>query len=143
MIIELDETYLDAILAIENNSFAIPWSREMFESELEQSFSRTWGWVEESRLFGYLVGWLMFEEFHVANLAVIPEARGRGIGTKLLAHALAWAISEGAERSLLEVRESNVPARRLYESAGYSVVAVRSAYYEHPLEDALILARNL
>jgi ribosomal-protein-alanine N-acetyltransferase len=89
---------------------------------------------------GFCAYWLVVDELHINNLAVLPEWRGRGYGRALLAAAVEDARRHGAVRALLEVRRSNVVAQRLYEQAGFDVVRVRHEYYTQPVEDALVLA---
>jgi ribosomal-protein-alanine N-acetyltransferase len=79
---------------------------------------------------------------HIHNLAVDPARQGRGLGRTLLALSLAVGARRGAERALLEVRQSNWAAQRLYRSLGFQGVAVRHGYYSHPAEDALILEKR-
>lgn len=143
MIIRMEEEYLGQVLRIEQNSFSIPWTEEMFLLELEAPYSHSWIWLQDETVLGYVVGWLEFETFHIANLAVAPEVRGRGVGRQLMEYALDWALWHDVERSLLEVRASNHPARILYASLGYEPIAVRKGYYEAPCEDALILEKRL
>ena len=57
-------------------------------------------------------------------------------------HVLVDAARSGVRRATLEVRESNVAARRLYERLGFTVTAKRPKYYAQPEEDALILWRE-
>lgn len=135
---------MEELVALENLCFTEPWSRDAFEAEFRHSYSRTWGWFDEkAELAGYLTGWLVFEEFHIANLAVHPAKRRGGIAQALLDHALKWAVDRQARVSLLEVRASNRPAMQLYLRNGYESVAVRKNYYSNPLEDALILRKPL
>lgn len=145
MIVELDETHLESILSIERSSFREPWTRSMYRDELANPFSHTWGWFEDggSDLMGYLTGWLLYEELHIANLAVHPDFRRRGVARKLLHHALAWGIEQGAEKALLEVRASNQPALDLYRGEGFHLIATRPRYYRSPTEDALVLQKRL
>ena len=82
------------------------------------------------------------DEMHIHNLAVAPEVQGRGLGRRLLDLALGIGARRGAERALLEVRQSNWAAQRLYRSLGFQGVAVRRGYYTHPSEDALILEKR-
>ena len=53
------------------------------------------------------------------------------------------AAAEGMRRILLEVRRSNEPAQRLYHRLGFAVAGIRRSYYTHPVEDALVLTRQL
>jgi ribosomal-protein-alanine N-acetyltransferase len=136
---------MESLLWIERKCFSEPWTRPMFEGEFENPVSHLWGWFEKpgSDLLGYLVGWLIFEEFHVANLGVRPDSRRKGIAGALLDFSLIWATESGAERALLEVRTSNASALSLYRKFGFSLISVRPHYYRFPTEDALVLQKRL
>jgi [ribosomal protein S18]-alanine N-acetyltransferase len=86
--------------------------------------------------------WIVVEELHVITLAVDATHRRTGLGRRLMQGVLREAARLGATRATLEVRASNVAARRLYESLGFDLVTVRPAYYTHPDEDAFILWRH-
>jgi [ribosomal protein S18]-alanine N-acetyltransferase len=135
---------LDGIIEIERASFYNPTTREWYESELERPdvcyvfVARTSG----CRVAGFCAFWRVADQIHINNLAVRPEMRSRGVGRILLRRALEEAERLGAVHATLEVRRSNEAARRLYEAAGFKLVGVRASYYTHPIEDALILARN-
>jgi ribosomal-protein-alanine N-acetyltransferase len=73
------------------------------------------------------------------SMAVLPEARRRGIATTLLRALLAWASVNHAHHFSLEVRASNTPAIRLYERLGFRPEGRRPRYYAHPEEDAVLL----
>ncbi len=92
---------------------------------------------------GYLVTWFVADEAEVANVVVAAPARRRGIGGALIDHALTEARSRGTAQVYLEVRESNLDARRLYERRGFMVVGRRKRYYHRPDEDALVLRCTL
>jgi ribosomal-protein-alanine N-acetyltransferase len=136
---------LDAVVAIEAASFTNPWTREMLASELEHSdLVRVWvARADEGPIVAFCSAWIVLDELHIHTLAVDPRWRRRGYGRALLDHVLREGTRAGARRATLEVRESNVPARRLYEQAGFVVRARRPGYYERPSEDALILWREL
>jgi ribosomal-protein-alanine N-acetyltransferase len=131
---------LGAIVAIERASFADPWPAEAFRAHLADVFL-----VAESAatLAGYAVAWSLGPEGEVLNLAVAPADRGRGTGRMLLDALLAELGRRAVRRAFLEVRSSNMAARRLYEGAGFLEVGRRRGYYERPREDALVLARDL
>ncbi len=135
---------LDDVVEIEEASFTNPWTRPMFERELlNQGVShlyvlRTGDW----RVAAFCMDWIVADELHINNLAVRPECRGAGVGRALLESVFGQATALGARRATLEVRRSNAAARKLYERLGFSVAAIRKDYYDHPVEDALILWRD-
>jgi ribosomal-protein-alanine N-acetyltransferase len=57
----------------------------------------------------------------------------------LLTHALTEGARLGARQATLEVRRSNLAARRLYERFGFELMGLRPRYYARPDEDALVL----
>ena len=132
---------LDAVLAVEHASFTNPWTREMYEAELRNegvSFFYV-GRNAVRRIVGFCSLWLILDELHINNLAVLPEYRRAGVATTLLQHVLAEGAARGARHATLEVRRSNDPARRLYERFGFTVAGIRRGYYDKPVEDALVL----
>jgi len=135
------ETDLDGVLAVEQASFANPWTREMYAWEL-QNPSVCHIYVLRTQacpVAGFAAFWLVFDEIHINNIALRPEHRAQGLGTALMRHVLAEGIRLGAARATLEVRASNTGAIRLYERLGFRVAGTRKGYYSHPTEDALIL----
>ena len=139
-----DDQDLDGVLEVEGESFSNPWTRDMYVWELQNRsvchifIVRT----PECRVAGFCACWLVFDEVHINNVAIRPTYRGLGMGTALLQHVLAEARRLGARRATLEVRASNVGARRLYERLGFYVAGTRRNYYTSPVEDALILWRD-
>jgi [ribosomal protein S18]-alanine N-acetyltransferase len=140
----LAETDLTEVLEIEAQSFTNPWTRAMFEGELlNPGVAR--GYVlrtPEWRVAAFCTVFVMADELHVNNLAVRPECRGMGAGRALLEFVIGDAVSLGARRATLEVRQSNSIALKLYERLGFSVAAIRKDYYANPVEDALILWKD-
>jgi ribosomal-protein-alanine N-acetyltransferase len=134
---------LPEIMKIERAAFTAPWSEALFRQELKFSLSRSLvakvKGVEGRETVGYIVYWVIAGEVHVNNLAVRPDVRRRGIARRLVEAALQGACAEGATRCTLEVRLSNVAARRLYERFGFTVRGVRHRYYAESGEDALIM----
>ncbi len=137
---------LAAVAAIELSCFASdPWPRESFEAFLDRA-GVTFIVAEDSReatveIAGYAILIQVADEGELLNLAVAGPARRRGVGGALLAAVLSAAARDGVRTVYLEVRESNEGARRLYESGGFAEVGRRRRYYQHPVEDALILQR--
>jgi ribosomal-protein-alanine N-acetyltransferase len=139
-----DAADIDAVAALEAESFTNPWTREQLEREVRQSdVARVYVLrAADGALVAFCACWIIFDELHINTIAVTPALRRRGIAKRLMAEVFAAARAEGARGATLEVRESNEPARRLYEQLGFSVEAVRPNYYSHPVENALILWRR-
>jgi len=131
---------LAAVQGIERSSFSTPWPAQAYRQELETN-----------RLAMYLVAlmgdtvvayggiWLMVDEAHITTFAVHPRYRRRRIGEQLLLALLDLAKARMAREATLEVRLSNLAARRLYEKYGFRPVGIRPRYYSDNNEDALIM----
>jgi ribosomal-protein-alanine N-acetyltransferase len=131
---------LIAVQDIERVSFTTPWPPQAYRQELETN-----------RLAHYLVAligddvvayggmWLLVDEAHITTFAVHPGYRRRRIGERLLLALVDLALARHAREATLEVRLSNLAARRLYEKYGFRPVGIRPRYYSDNQEDALIM----
>jgi [ribosomal protein S18]-alanine N-acetyltransferase len=90
------------------------------------------------RVLGFLVARYAVSEWELENIVVDPRAQRNGLGMQLLSALLARAKEAGAEAMFLEVRETNTPARKLYERTGFVRVGRRKSYYINPIEDAVV-----
>jgi len=133
---------LDEVLAIEKLSFRTPWSRQAFIGELTQNPLATYlvGRVGE-RMVCYGGVWLFLGEAHITNVAVHPEARGRGYGEALCLALIAEAEQVDIHKVTLEVRASNTVAQNLYRKIGFHAAGRRPGYYTDTNEDAVIMWR--
>jgi ribosomal-protein-alanine N-acetyltransferase len=93
----------------------------------------------DGEIIAYGGMWLMVDEAHITTFAVHPDWRRQRIGERLLLAFLDMAVDRGAREATLEVRLSNLPARRLYEKYGFRPVGLRPRYYSDDQEDALIM----
>lgn len=131
---------LDAIVALQAESFTNPWTRDALLWELHNSdVTRIFVARDGDAVIAFCACWVVFDELHINTLAVAPARRREGIAAALLRHVMADAAASGARRATLEVRASNTAAIALYESLGFHVAARRPRYYTRPEEDALIL----
>jgi len=138
------ENDLVAIHAIESASFGDPWSVEGFRDLLDHPRAKLEVAIDAGgALVGYAVAWYVADESEIANIAVAPAARRRGVGALLLDRILRAAAEFGAKTVFLEVRESNEEARKLYEARQFEIAGRRLKYYSKPDEDALIMRRKL
>ena len=134
---------LEQILAIEQASFSMPWSKNLFLSEFRSPGISTLMVAladgPERSVIGYLVFWLVEDEMHILNLAIAPTFRRERVARKLVLDALKRASLKGAKQAFLEVRVSNSAARKLYSNLGFVVTSVRREYYDKPVEDAVVM----
>jgi len=121
----MKEEDLSEVMEIERDCFPAPWSESSFLYELRKN--KEVATLKVARLDDHLVGyvccWIVFKEVHIMNLAVHKDFRRQGIGEALIRIALKEAREKGGERATLEVRESNIPAIRLYEKLGFKVIS--------------------
>jgi len=87
---------------------------------------------------GFLVAQHIASEWELENIVVSSTERRKGFGARLLRALLDTASQSASESVFLEVRESNLPARRFYEKAGFQQGGVRKGYYRDPPEDAIL-----
>ena len=131
---------VDAVAAIDKDTFARPWSRESFRQELTRNVAARYVVAEEDgEILGYAGAWVILDESHITNIAVREDARGRGLGRKLTAELLQILSNLGACYATLEVRVSNERAQNLYKSLGFVSVGKRKRYYEDNNEDAFLM----
>jgi len=126
-----------AIVAIEQlASTASHWPAEEYEKMVKTGVVLV---AEQAgNVSGFVCAKAVVEEWEIENIVVGTEFLRQGVGGSLMLAFIAQAGRLNASRVLLEVRESNGSARRLYEKYGFHEVGRRSAYYNHPREDALL-----
>lgn len=134
--------HLNAVVNIEKQVFTNPWTRRDFEFALERENAYCRVAEIEGQLVGYVIGFVIHKEFHLADFSIHPDQQRRGLGQKMMTvlcgdlRALAQVIS-------LEVRMSNGAAIELYKKTGFQTMAIRKSYYSNPVEDALVMLKPL
>ncbi len=136
--------HLKAVASVEKAAYNYPWSLAVFRDCLLAGYHSV---VLEvgGVVTGYGIISIAAAEAHILNLCVHPASQQMGYGRMLLNALLARSEASDAERVYLEVRPSNKAALALYESAGFTQIGVRPAYYQAPQgrEDAVVLAAAL
>lgn len=130
---------VDGVAAVEAATFPTPWSRDAFESEMRNVAARYLVAEAEGRIIGFAGAWIILDESHITNIAVLSDDRGQGIGRRLTHGLMQYLSNLGAAYVTLEVRKSNAVAQNLYASLGFLKLGVRKRYYEDNGEDALIM----
>jgi ribosomal-protein-alanine N-acetyltransferase len=133
---------LPQVISIERRAFTTPWSLAMFVLEVSKPSGLCLAAVDgaSGRLAGYLVLSRYDTVWHLMNVAVDPVRQHQGIGRALLLEMIGQAGTDA--QYTLEVRTSNTPAIRLYESLGFRSAGKRPRYYRDTGEDAVIMWRT-
>ncbi len=141
-IVNMEESHVCQIAALEKRFFSAPWDEKSIASELNNDLACWLAALDGDTVVGYVGSQTVLGESDMMNLAVHPDYQRQGIG-----EALVLALIEGLKAResyclTLEVRASNIPAKRLYEKLGFRTVGKRKNYYQRPKEDADILRKE-
>ena len=130
---------LDEVCRIEEASFSMPWKREDFQNLIDSDNSIYLVILADDRVAG--AAGYTFNGFdgYINNVVIDVDRRGQGLGKVLMKELLAVGRKNGVPEFTLEVRVSNTPAIKLYESLGFKSEGVRKNFYERPAEDALVM----
>ncbi|HNR12472.1 MAG TPA: ribosomal protein S18-alanine N-acetyltransferase [Thermodesulfobacteriota bacterium] len=146
-IVRMHKEDIGALLEIENYSFPTPWTHAMFLQELSNPRSKILLLKNDEEHYdsvkGYICFWEVVDELHILNLAVRSSCRRQGVASTLLAVALHYGVQRNLYKAMLEVRERNYAAQRLYTRVGFRQVGIRKGYYQDTGEHALLLELKL
>jgi [ribosomal protein S18]-alanine N-acetyltransferase len=144
-IVPMHRRHLREVLPIEERAYPTPWSRTVFESELQQVASGSRHYViarRDRELVGYAGLWFVSDpdapQAHVTNIVVAASARRTGVASALMIELAERAIDRGCAAWTLEVRASSSGAQELYRSFGFAPAGVRRRYYDNT-EDAIVM----
>ena len=141
-LIPMNETHVSQVAELERLCFRDPWSEKSIAGELSNDLSLWLVAVENGTVAGYVGSQTVLGETDMMNVAVHPDFRRRGIAEALVTGLAAELRKNGSYCLSLEVRDSNTPAKNLYEKLGFQQVGRRPNYYRNPREDALILRKE-
>ena len=130
------------IAELEKACFSDPWPESVLAHELQNELSLWLTARDGASVLGYVGSQSVLDEADMMNLAVRADCRRQGIARALVLALCARLREKGVQSLTLEVRASNAPAIRLYESLGFLQVGRRPNYYFHPKEDAYILRKD-
>ncbi len=133
----------EQVAEIEAVSFSMPWSKNAFLDAVERKNYHFVVAEENDEVLGYCGFTYALDEAEIPNVCVREDARKRGVGKKMMTSLIDTAKELGISVIYLEVRESNASARHLYESLGFIADGRRKNFYEHPVEDAVLMSKTL
>ena len=133
----------EQVAQIEAASFSVPWSLRAFTETVEKDNFRYFVAEESGEILGYCGFLFVLDEAEIPNVCVKASARCRGLGKQMMTVLIEEAKKLGMAMLYLEVRESNAPARALYQSLGFEENGIRKNFYEHPVEHAVLMSKAL
>lgn len=135
---------VDEVVGIESEAFTTPWQRETFLDLLDRDqVELLVATLSGEGVIGYAVLWCILDQGELANVALKPAFRGRGLGSRLVERVIEVGRERSIETLYLEVRASNSRAIELYLRLGFEEVGRRRDYYNSPREDALVMMRRI
>jgi len=135
---------LKKVLEIEKKSFPVPWTYDLFFSELTRNrYARYFVLEKDNEVVGYLGLWHKRRSFHITNIAIAENLRKKGYGKNFLKHVEKIAATRRIKKISLEVRRSNCIAQDMYRKSGYKVIKFLRNYYQEEKEDALVMEKKL
>ena len=137
----LEKQDIDEVDLIAQKAYgAHHWSKDAFYSELSNNLAKYFvARTSDGELAGFAGSWCIIDEAHITTIAVAPEFQRKHIGEALLVAILDNCYKNMAKYLTLEVRESNIPAIKMYEKYGFKSFGVRKGYYQDNNESALIM----
>ena len=136
---KMQEEDIEGILIVEDRSFTIPWSKEMFFDEVDNPCAVYYVALSGENIVAYAGVWFILDEAHITNIAVDPDYRNRKIATSLLSKIIEASKEKEIKSLTLEVRDGNISAISLYKQFGFNVEGRRRGYYSDTQDDALIM----
>jgi len=136
---------LESVLKLERQVHPMPWAEEHFRAELTKPYSHFLVLTDDetdTKVAGYVVCWVLFDECQIMNIAVDLPYRGLGFAKKMVQKAVLLASQKGVSRVTLEVRKSNLPAIQLYQRLQFVITQIRKKFYSDG-EDAYHMRLSL
>ena len=128
----------EEILALLSDVYGLsPWNLEQIEADMKQANTEYFYLYDDQALIGFLALQDLAGELEITQLAVKKAYQGQGLANQLMGF-----LADRPEGIFLEVRAGNQVAKGLYEKHGFQPVGQRKNYYQNPVEDAILMARE-
>ena len=132
-----------AVAEMEHQLFSDAWREKSVLETLEQENTVCLTALKAGRIAGYALVYTAADEAEIARIAVAKELQRQGVARAILQKLEETCAEKKITKLLVDVRESNTPARALYESAGIQEDGIRQRFYEDPQEDAILMSRDI
>lgn len=140
----MDPADIPAAAELEAQNFSTPWSEKGFADAIKQPDNIFLvAEMGEGMIAAYCGLYASIDEGEITNVAVAESVRKKGIGSAIVHEILCRAAGQGIRKVFLEVRQSNLSARRLYEKSGFVDCGTRKNFYQRPREDAVVMCADL
>ena len=123
---------LPQLITIEKQVHPAPWTEAHFAAELTKPYSYFYVLTDDetdSRIAGYIVCWMMFDDCQILNLVVDLPFRGLGMAKLMIRKAIGLALNKNIKKVVLEVRKTNMPAIQLYQGLGFTITKILKGFY--------------
>lgn len=134
---------LQKVLEIEKELFSEPWSAKMFVEKIINHKAFVLRKSDEQEIIGYICGWKINNEFEITNVGVQKKFQRQGFAEILVKYLIKKVKAENYKTFILEVRENNFAAQKLYEKLGFEIIGIREEYYHNPKENAVVMQLRL
>lgn len=134
---------IQMIHEIECECFSMPWSFDGIKTELNNDKAHFFVAKDGDKVIGYIGSYIIFDECTIANVAITKKYRNKGVASNLIDCLITQASNYDVSYILLEVRKSNKSAISLYNKFMFEEQGIRKNFYQHPVEDAIIMIRKL
>ena len=142
IIIPLKTKHLGLCIELDQNTFKGLWTESQWEREIIDPKRICLGAFESKKLLAICSGGFILNELHITVLVVNPLHHRKGLGTLILSSIIDRAKLHGINKIILEVKETNEPAKALYKNLGFAITGYRSQLYRDG-SNALIFVKNL
>jgi ribosomal-protein-alanine N-acetyltransferase len=137
LIRKMDETDLDSVFAIENESTHDTWDIETFRYAIYKEDAFVLINDSNNEICGFLFGIQTLDEYSISNIAIKEKYKRQGLAFYLISQII--SAKPNHYSFFLEVRKTNLPAIKLYEKLGFKNLYIRKSYYHNPTEDAIVM----
>ena len=143
LIREMTDSDIEKVCRIEKEAFSDAWDFESFRYTVKAKHDYSIVAESDGEIEGYAILRTSFDTADIINIAVDKENRQKGIAGKLMQKLLSYGDSTGVISYMLEVREHNTAALRLYLKFCFEIIGVRENYYSNPVENAFVMKRKI